>query len=128
MSTAFLVAAVCGVIVLAIIKRDAPAYAVLAECAVVAVLIIAAAPQMKSLVESLTELSAAAQSATGVLKIMLKSFAVLGAGEICADICRDNSQTAVASAVGFCSKLAALVCAMPLLSAVFETSLAFLNK
>lgn len=115
-------------IVLAIIKRDAPAYAVLAECAVVAVLIIAAAPQLKSLVESLTELSAAAQSATGVLKIMLKSFAVLGAGEICADICRDNSQTAVASAVGFCSKLAALVCAMPLLSAVFETSLAFLNK
>ena len=128
MSTAFLAAAVCGVIVLAIIKRDAPAYAVLAECAVVAVLIIAAAPQLKSLVESLTELSAAAQSATGVLKIMLKSFAVLGAGEICADICRDNSQTAVASAVGFCSKLAALVCAMPLLSAVFETSLAFLNK
>lgn len=128
MSTAFLAAAVCGVIVLAIIKRDAPAYAVLAECAVVAVLIIAAAPQMKSLVESLTELSAAAQSATGVLKIMLKSFAVLGAGEICADICRDNSQTAIASAVGFCSKLAALVCAMPLLSAVFETSLAFLNK
>ena len=115
-------------IVLAIIKRDAPVYAVLAECAVVAVLIIAAAPQMKSLVESLTELSAAAQSATGVLKIMLKSFAVLGAGEICADICRDNSQTAVASTVGFCSKLAALVCAMPLLSAVFETSLAFLNK
>ncbi len=125
---AFLAAAICGVIVLSLIKRDAPVYTALIECAVVAVLFLAAAPQIKSLAESLSELSSAAQSSAGVLKILIKSFAVLGAGEICADICRDNSQTAVASAVGFCTKLAALLCAMPLLSAVFETSLAFLNK
>lgn len=129
MNAAFLAAAVCGVIVLAVIKKSAPVYAALAECAVIAVIILAAVPQLKSLYESVSLLSGAAQTETaGVLTVLVKSFAVLGAGEICADICRDNSQSAVASAVGFCSKLAALLCAMPLLTGVFEIALTFLNK
>ena len=129
MNAAFLAAAVCGVIVLAVIKKSAPVYAVPAECAVIAVIILAAVPQLKSLYESVSALTGAAQSgAFDILTILVKSFAVLGAGEICADICRDNSQSAVASAVGFCSKLAALLCAMPLLTGVFEIALTFLNK
>lgn len=129
MNAAFLAAAVCGVIVLALIKKDAPVYTAVAECAVIAVIILASAPQLKSLYESVSLLSATGQTETaGVLTVLVKSFAVLGAGEICADICRDNSQSAVASAVGFCSKLAALLCAMPLLTGVFEIALTFLNK
>ena len=129
MNAAFLAAAVCGVIVLALIKKDAPVYAAVAECAVIAVIILAAIPQLKLLYESVSLLSGAAQSGTAdVLIVLVKSFAVLGAGEICADICRDNSQSAVAATVGFCSKLAALICAMPLLSGVFEVALTFLNK
>lgn len=116
-------------IALAVIKKDAPVYAAAAECAVIVVIVLAAVPQLKSLYESVSALSGAAQTATSdVLTVLIKSFAVLGAGEICADICRDNSQSAVASAVGFCSKLAAVLCAMPLLSGVFEVALTFLNK
>ncbi len=129
MNAAFLAAAICGVIALAVIKKDAPVYAAPAECAVIAVIMLAAVPQLKSLYESVSLLSGAAQSGTAdVLTVLVKSFVVLGAGEICADICRDNSQSAVASAVGFCSKFAALLCAMPLLTGVFEIALTFLNK
>ncbi len=125
----FLAVAVGGVIVLAVIKKDAPVYAAVAECAVITAIIIAAVPQLKSLYESVSGLLGAAQTGTSdVLTVLVKSFAVLGAGEICADICRDNSQNAIASVVGFCSKLAALLCAMPLMSGVFEVALTFLNK
>lgn len=52
---------------------------------------------------------------------LLKALGVCVVSKICGDVCRDAGQTAIAGVVELAGTVTALVCALPLLTAVWET-------
>ncbi len=115
-------AAVCGVLLLAALKRNSQIFAVLGETALVAVVLLAVLPEVKEVYESCSALVSGASVSSEIIKTMFKSFGILAVGSVAADICRDNSESAVAGMVEVCVKVVAIACALPIFSAVFAAA------
>ena len=120
--------AIAGVVLLLLVKSNAPAFGVICEITLVLVALVTVLPQVNSLMgllEGLQDVSAVSQSA---LKILFKTFGFLMLGGVVADICRDNGEGAVAGVVDFCVKILAISCALPVFTAVVEVALTFFNR
>lgn len=121
------VLAVVGVILITVIKAQNSAYATLLGVALVGVVLVGAVPDIKALADVLTELEMTETFSAKGLDVIFKVFAILVTGSVCSDICRDNGESAVAGAVEISSKLAAIVCALPVMQAVVSLAASFLK-
>lgn len=123
-----LIFVLAGVVLLFLLKHNAPSFAILGELTLVAIIVLAIVPEIKnltSLFSSLQELSVVSEAS---LKIMLKAFGMLLVGAVVADICRDNGECAVAGVVELSVKILAISCALPVFTAVTEIALTFFNR
>ena len=120
--------AIAGVVLILLIKGNAPAFGLACEIALVLVTLVAVLPQVNSLVGLLEGLEGVSTVSQGALKILLKAFGILMLGGVVADICRDNGEGAVAGVVDFSVKILAISCALPVFTAVVEVALTFFNR
>ena len=122
------VSAVAAVFFLLLLKKHSPVFAVAGETALVVLLIITLLPELKNIYTVCAGMVEASSVDTGVIKIMFKSFGILAVGTAAADICRDNSESAVGNAVEACVKILAVSCALPVFAAVLEIALELLSR
>lgn len=122
------VLAVAGVVLVLLLRKNSSVYGAVTECALVILIVSAVIPDVKTMLEALNgfeEISAVSNTA---IKTMFKAFAFLTVGSIASDICRDNSEGAVAGAVELAVKVLAVSSALPLFSAVIEVATMFFNR
>ena len=124
----FVFSAVCGVLLALTVKKDSPGIALLLRLALCAALIIAVLGEFKSVVSQFGALFGAAGIDYGIFKIPLKVFGILTAGTLCADICRDNSESAAAGAVELGCAVLALSCALPVFESLVTLALSLLEN
>lgn len=122
------VVALVGVVMLLVLKNTAPVYVVIAQLGLVAVILLTVVPQIQELLSVLTGFELPDNFSTQSIKIMLKIFAILTAGSIAADICRDNGQNAVADTVELAVKTVAVSCALPVFTAIITVASSFFNR
>lgn len=123
-----LIFVLAGVVLLFLLKHNAPSFAILGELTLVAIIVLAIVPEIENLVSlfsSFQELSVVSEVS---LKIMLKVFGILSVGAVVADICRDNGEGAVAGVVELSVKILAVSCALPVFTAVTEIALTFFDR
>lgn len=125
---AFVFFAVCGVLLAVTVKKESPGIALLLRLALCAALILAVFGTFKSAAAQFSALFGAAGIDYGIFKIPLKVFGILTAGSLCADVCRDNSETAAAGAVELGCTVLALSCAMPVFESVVTFALSLLQN
>ncbi len=116
---------IAGIVLLVLTRKNSPSLAILCELTLVAFVIFSIIPEAKKLldlVNSFENLSSVGESS---LKIMFKSFGILGVGAVVADICRDNGEGAVAGVVELSMKILAISCSLPVFTAVVEIALTF---
>lgn len=123
-----LIFVLAGVVLLFLLKHNAPSFAVFGELTLIAIIVLAIVPETEKLISlfsSLQELSVVSEAS---LKIMLKAFGMLSVGAVVADICRDNGEGALAGVVELSVKILAVSCALPVFTAVTEIALTFFNR
>ena len=123
-----LIFVVAGVVLLFLIKHNAPSIAVLGELTLVAIIVLAIVPEIENLLSLFSSLQESSIVSEASLKIMLKAFGMLSVGSVVADICRDNGEGAVAGVVELSVKVLAISCALPVFTAVTEIALTFFNR
>ena len=123
-----LIFVVAGVVLLFLIKHNAPSIAVLGELTLVAIIVLAIVPEIENLLSLFSSFQESSIVSEASLKIMLKAFGMLSVGSVVADICRDNGEGAVAGVVELSVKVLAISCALPVFTAVTEIALTFFNR
>lgn len=122
------VLAVAGVILLSLLKNSGSVYSVVVRLALVAVTVMAVTPEIRELISAVDNIQVAEALSTQSLKIMLKIFGILTIGAVTADICRDNGENALADTVELSVKILAMVCALPVFTAVINVATSFINR
>lgn len=117
-----------GVMMLLLLKKHSPVYAIMAETALVLTVFLTFFSQFGELYDSFFLLFSETDVSMSGLKIMLKAFGILIIGGITADICRDNGENAVGNTVETVVKLLAFLCAVPLFSSVIKIALEFIQR
>lgn len=121
------VVSIGGVILMMVLKRSESAYASVAQCGLVAIILLAVLPEIKELLEVVGSIDDSGTFSSLPVKTIFKAFAILTAGSISADICRDNGENAVAGVVELSVRILALSSALPVFFAVIKIAEAFLN-
>lgn len=124
----FVIFAVCGVLLAVTVKKDSPGIALLLRISLCAALIFAVFGEFKSIVSQFNSLFGAAGLDIGIFKIPLKVFGILTAGSLCADVCRDNSESAAAGAVELGCTVLALSCALPVFESLVTLALSLFEN
>lgn len=119
---------VAGLLLLILIKRNAPSFALLFEITLVAITLLTVIPEIEKMLSVFDGLQGISSLSEASLKIMLKSFGILSVGAVVADICRDNGESAVAGVVDLSVKILAISCCLPVFSAVIEIASTFINR
>ncbi len=120
--------AVAGIVLLLLIKRNSPTFAVLGEITLVAITVLAIIPEVENLLSLFENFQGISSVSETSLKILLKTFGILAVGAVVSDICRDNGEGAVASVVELSMKILAISCALPVFNAVIEIASTFFNR
>ena len=121
------VMAIVGVVLIALLKNSGSSYNILLQIGVMAVILISVIPDIKALLSSVNDIGIADDVSMESMKIMMKMFSVLTVGALCADVCRDNGESAIADAVELSSKVIAVGCAIPVITAVVSIAVSFLK-
>lgn len=121
------VMAIVGVVLIALLKNSGSSYNILLQIGVMAVILISVIPDIKALLSSVNDIGIADDVSMESMKIMMKIFSVLTVGTLCADVCRDNGESAIADAVELSSKVIAVGCAIPVITAVVSIAVSFLK-
>lgn len=122
-----LIFAVAGIVMLLLVKHNAPTFAILGELTLIVIIMIAIVPEIENLVSLFNSFQDISVVGEASIKIMLKAFGLLTIGAVVSDICRDNGEGAVAGVVELSVKILAISCALPVFSAVIEIALTFLS-
>lgn len=122
------VIAIAGVILLTLLKRHSASYGIVVEIGLIAVILLAVLPEIKTMFEALNSLGEIEFLQSTAMKILFKTFGILAIGSVAADICRDNSENAVAGVVELGAKILAVSCAVPVITAVIEIASSFFNR
>lgn len=117
---------IAGIVLLLLIRKNAPPLAILCEIALIAVIILNIMPEAEKLLSLFDNFDRVSSMGESSLKIMFKTFGILAVGAVVADICRDNGEGAVAGVVDLGMKILAISCALPVFTAVIEIALTFL--
>lgn len=120
--------AVAGVVLLLLLKRNAPSFAIICEITLVAITVLAVMPEIESLLSLFNSFQGISSVSEASLKIMFKVFGILTVGGVVADICRDNGESAVAGVVEISMKILAISCSLPIFRAVIEIASTFFNR
>ncbi len=123
-----LLVAVCGCVALGVFKNANSSYVIIIEIAVVLLVFISVLPDFKELFSLLNDLPFIESTGKESIIVLLKVFALLFAGSIVSDICRDNGENAIAGAVEAAVKIMSIVVAMPVLSAVMGVAVSFMGN
>lgn len=120
--------ALVGLFLLLLLRSRSPAFALALQISLFALLVVAMLPEAKELYERCTSLVSLSTVDTSLFSAMLKAFGILTLGGITADLCRDNSEGAIADLVEIAVKLLALCAAFPVIAGVVEAALSFLGN
>lgn len=120
--------AVAGIVLLLLLKRNAPTFAIIGEITVVAITVLAVMPEIENLLSLFNSFQGISSVSEASLKIMFKVFGMLVVGGVVADICRDNGEGAIAGVVEISIKILAISCALPVFRAVIEIASTFFNR
>ena len=120
--------ALVSLVVLVLIKKNNPQISVVAELAVIVVVMTGVIPEFKELAEACKNIGSVTSVSSDVLKTMIKAFSILTVGGITADVCRDNGENALAGVVDTVVKILAISCAVPTFTAVLMTALTILEQ
>ncbi|MBE6719885.1 MAG: hypothetical protein E7571_04395 [Ruminococcaceae bacterium] len=102
-----------------LIKDKNRSIAVLLSLAGGVMLFLAAAGELKTVVDSIKEFSSSSETSDAFIKLMLKALGITLITQFVSDVCRDNGENALASGTEFAAKLAVVAMLLPL----FETVL-----
>lgn len=105
------------------VKRYNPEYAIAVELAGVGLVIIAAIPQLREVIDFFYNSSEDIQLDRNYISIIIKSVGISFLTQLSADICRDAGQNAVASKIEFAGKLMLAFLAVPVAKALLETAI-----
>lgn len=119
---------VISAVVFIVIKKYAPEFSLLAEVFAVTALLIFIMPKLINLLnfsQSFMDTVGVNRDYFGAL-IKITGIALLT--QFASDICKDSSQSALASQVEFAGKILILVCAVPIFKALMQTVSQFFNN
>jgi stage III sporulation protein AD len=121
-------AALVTALVVLILRQYKPEYApiaAIAGVAAIALLLLQDLPSVTGLAESFLEFGG---MDGGWLKLLLKALGIAVLIQTSADLCRDNSNAALAGAVELAGKVMILTLALPLLRAAAEIAVGLINN
>ncbi len=122
------VIAIAGTVLLLLLRRSSASFSAVAECALVVVILLTVIPEIKTLLSALEGFGSITEVSSSAIKSMFKAFTFLAVGGVASDICRDNGESAVAGVVELSVKILSVSCMLPVISAVVEIAVAFLNR
>ena len=120
--------AVVGAVCLLLVKNNAPVISSVLRIGMIVFLVVGVLPEIKNLLAVLNEFNYIDGISKESIKILLKSFSVLALGSVCADICRDNGEGALAGVVELGVKFVAVGLSVPVITAVLTVATAFVNR
>ncbi len=121
-------AAVCGCIILLLLKNTGSPYILLVQSALIVLVFLTVSPQFKELLGLIESFGIYESIGEGSFLTLMKVFALLFTGAVVSDILRDNGENALGGVVEFCVKTAGVVAAIPVLSAVISIALGFVGS
>lgn len=121
------VIAIAGMVVLNVLKSNESGLKIILQLSIVAAIMIYITPQMKELLSVAESFSPSGEFELESIRLVIKVFVILTVGSLCADICRDNGETAVANTLELGSRIVAVTCALPVFTAVISVATAFLQ-
>jgi stage III sporulation protein AD len=113
--------AVFGVLVILLLRRWNPELSFALSAVCVLVLLLSSGAVIEELLDSLREVQRIFQSSAVHARPMLKCLGIAFISKFGADLCRDASQSALASAVETAGNLCAAALAMPLIISLMTT-------
>ena len=117
--------AAAGIAAVALLRKEHPEYAVIAEAAAAAVLFLTVSGALEEVTRFFGESLGAAETGLSVSDILLKSLGVALISQFAADAARDNAQQALAQKIEFAGKTLILALALPVLKAVLQMIASF---
>lgn len=112
--------AVCAVVFGAFLKKGNREVALLLTLAAVTLILLSVMEQLGPLVEQLKSLSSASVVGDEAISVVLKAVGMAVVGQFASGFCKDAGESALAEAVNLASRAAILLCAMPLIVAIFQ--------
>ena len=112
--------ALASCLCMAAIKKHAPEHAMLLALATAVAICAAAVPAVRTLAELWGELASASSLSGAVIAPVAKCVGLGLLTSFCADLCRDNGSSSIATAVELVGCLCALMAASPLMLMLLE--------
>lgn len=110
-----------------VIKKYSPEYTVLAQIGGVIVVLIAAFPYIKHVIDFYNEYAGMLSVSNEYLGTVLKIVGIAVLTQFSSDICRDSGQTALAANVEFAGKLMIAVLSLPMAKTLLEVAVSVIK-
>lgn len=125
----FKVIAVCavGLLIIMLLKERSREFSLFAEISVLLLLMLLFLSDSKELFGEVRALFSLADINSDILSILFKAFGILLAGSVVSDLCRDNGENALGFLAEIFVKASALLCAVPVFSAVIKIAMQFIS-
>lgn len=120
MSARIAALAVCETVLFLLLKKYKPELCPLCEISAVLALFFIIMPEIRGLKDTVSELFGTAGIASDFFSVLLKVLGLSIITELCADMCRDSGQTALAAKIEFFGTVSVLAAAMPVFKAVLQ--------
>lgn len=120
MSARIAALAVCETVLFLLLKKYKPELCPLCEISAVLALFFIIMPEIRGLKDTVSELLGTAGIDSDFFAVLLKVLGLSIITELCADMCRDSGQTALAAKIEFFGTVSVLVAAMPVFKAVLQ--------
>ncbi|MBR1811018.1 MAG: stage III sporulation protein AD [Clostridia bacterium] len=117
--------ALAAAVVFVLLKRYSPEYSALAETFAAAAVLLYVLPDIISLMNFAQSFFDSAGTDRAYFSSLLKITGIALLTQFSADTCRDSGESALASQVEFAGKILMIVCAVPVIKAIFETVAVF---
>ncbi len=114
-------AAVCSAVCILLLRRTNPEFSFALSAVTASVLLLAGASLFEELLRALREMSALLGGGAIEMRPVLKCLGIASVSRFGADLCRDASQSAVASAVETVGGVCALAVAAPVILGLMTT-------
>ncbi len=105
--------AVCGTVLVLVLKEQKPAFGTLLTLALSLFLFFLATPHIAELVQTLRSLFDAIGGKSNYFDALLKIIGISMLGQIGADVCKDAGLTSVASTISLFGRIASLLLCLP---------------
>lgn len=118
--------AITATVLLIILRQSRPEFALLLSILVGALIFISALPKIGLVVSTMNSIASRVQIGSLQLSMLLKIVGVAYITEFGAQVCRDASESAIASKVELAGKVIIMVLAVPIVLVILDTVLELL--